>query len=463
MSRSGPHVFSIPAGVGFAEALAARLLKETAADPLALSGYRVLLPTRRACRALQETFLRLSEGRPLLLPRLEPLGDIDADELILAGGDEGGAGGLDFDLPPAMAPLRRQLLLTRAILAAGHNFGSRPLAIDQAARLAAELAQLLDQMATEQVGFEGLAGIAGDHAEHWQRTVNFLKILSEIWPTMLTLEGALDPAERRNRLLAAEAERLTRHPPRTPLIAAGSTGSIPATAALLAVIARLPHGRVILPGLDREADEATWKAVEADPVHPQHAMALLLQRFGLAPAEVAEWPVEGIASPPASRRRLIAEALRPAATTGAWGDLAREIDPARAELALRGIERVDCPTAEEEAGVIALRLRQALEQPGKRAALVTPDRVLARRVAGELRRWNIEIDDFRWQAAGRHAAGRVPASGRRCHRRAGGTRGSAGPAEASFGSHGRVAGRVPQPCPRAGAASCCAGRGRGRV
>ena len=398
-------MFSIPAGVGFAEALAARLLTETAADPLALSAYRVLLPTRRACRALQETFLRLSEGRPLLLPRLEPLGDIDADELILAGGDEGGAGGLDFDLPPAIAPLRRQLLLTRAILAAGHNFGSRPLAIDQAARLAAELAQLLDQMATEQVGFEGLAGIAGDHAEHWQRTVNFLKILSEIWPTMLTLEGALDPAERRNRLLAAEAERLTRHPPKAPLIAAGSTGSIPATAALLAVIAKLPHGRVILPGLDREADEATWKAIEADPVHPQHAMALLLQRFGLAPAEVAEWPTDGIASPPASRRRLIAEALRPAATTGAWGDLAREIDPARAELALRGIERVDCPTAEEEAGVIALRLRQALEQPGKRAALVTPDRVLARRVAGELRRWNIEIDD----SAGRPLAATPPA------------------------------------------------------
>jgi ATP-dependent helicase/nuclease subunit B len=398
-------VFSIPAGVGFAEALAARLLTETAADPLALSGYRVLLPTRRACRALQETFLRLCEGRPLLLPRLEPLGDIDADELILAGGDEGGAGGLDFDLAPAIAPLRRQLLLTRAILAAGHNFGSRPLAIDQAARLAAELAQLLDQMATEQVGFEGLAGIAGDHAEHWQRTVNFLKILSEIWPTMLTLEGALDPAERRNRLLAAEAERLARHPPKAPLIAAGSTGSIPGTAALLAVIARLPNGRVILPGLDREADEATWKAIEADPVHPQHAMALLLQRFGLAPAEVAEWPVEGIASPPASRRRLIAEALRPAATTGAWGDLARMIDPARAELALRGIERVDCPTAEEEAGVIALRLRQALEQPGKRAALVTPDRVLARRVAGELRRWNIEIDD----SAGRPLAATPPA------------------------------------------------------
>ena len=74
------------------------------------------------------------------------------------------------------------VLLTRALLSAGHHFGSRPLAVDQAARLAAELAQLLDQMATEQVGFEGLAEIAGDktaagstaeasrRAFHWQGT-----------------------------------------------------------------------------------------------------------------------------------------------------------------------------------------------------------------------------------------------------------------------------------------------------
>src|SRR5262249_61727541 len=122
-------------------------------------------------------------------------------------------------------------------------------AIDQAARLAAELAQLLDQMATDQVGFDGLGAIAGDHAEHWQRTVEFLRILSDTWPGMLQLEGALDPADRRNRLLAAEAERLKRHPPAAPLIAAGSTGSIPATAALLAVIAQLPTVRAVLPSL----------------------------------------------------------------------------------------------------------------------------------------------------------------------------------------------------------------------
>ena len=39
-------------------------------------------------------------------------------------------------------------------------------------------------------------------------------------------------------------------------------------------------------------------------------------------------------------------------------------------------------------------LRRTLEIPAATAALVTPDRELARRVAAELRRWDIDIDDF---------------------------------------------------------------------
>jgi ATP-dependent helicase/nuclease subunit B len=390
------HVYTIPAGTGFLEALAGGLLAETAGDPLILAGYRILLPTRRSCRSLQEAFLRRSDGRPLLLPRLQPLGDIDADELLLSGADESGVLGEEgaFDLPPAIAPLRRQLLLTRAILAAGH--GAQAPGIDQASRLAAELARLLDQMATERVGFDGLADLALDHAEHWQKTVRFLEILSGVWPGMLAAEGALDPADRRNRLLKAEAARLRAQPPAEPIIAAGSTGSIPATAELLATIAGLPNGRVILPGLGREASPEDWQAIEEDPLHPQHGMALLLKRFGLAPGEVELWPTEKIRaalSIPPSRTQVIAEALRPAETTGAWHDYAKGADRERIILALKGVERVDCPTLQDEAQVIALSMRQALEEPGKRAALVTPDRDLARRVTGELRRWNIEIDD----------------------------------------------------------------------
>ena len=57
-----------------------------------------------------------------------------------------------------------------------------------------------------------------------------------------------------------------------------------------------------------------------------------------------------------------------------------------------------------EAGVIALVLREALEEPGKTATLVTPDRALARRVGSELARWDIAVDD----SAGRPLAHTPP-------------------------------------------------------
>ena len=87
-SPASRSVFTIPPGVSFVDALAAALLAETSGDPLTLARYTILLPTRRARRALDEAFLRQSDGRPLLLPRTLPLGDLDPDDAMLAGGDE---------------------------------------------------------------------------------------------------------------------------------------------------------------------------------------------------------------------------------------------------------------------------------------------------------------------------------------------------------------------------------------
>ncbi len=388
-----PAVFTIAPGVSFADAVAGRVLAE-ATDPLTLARATILLPTRRSCRALQEAFLRRSEGRPLLLPRLLPLGDLDSDELELAGAEEstGEAGTAALELPPAIPALRRQLLLARAIRRAAG--AQTPIPADQAVRLAAALGGLLDRVQTEQLGFDRLADIVpAEFAQHWQETLDFLSVLTRIWPDMLAAEGCVDPAIRRNMLLAARAERWRASPPSDPVIAAGSTGTIPATAALLGVVCRLPRGRVVLPGLDRFADDRSWAAIREDPSHPQHGMALLLERLGVERADVLDWPCEDVPATPPSRARIVAEALRPASTTDLWRDAIASADRERLALALRGVTRVDCPGPQEEAGVIALMLREALETPGKRAALVTPDRQLARRVAAELARWDIRIDD----------------------------------------------------------------------
>ncbi len=372
MPVSGPRIFTVPPGLAFADAVAAGLLADAAGDQVALADVRLLLPTRRAVRAMADAFLRVAGERAVILPRLMPIGDVDDDEIAPDSGT--------LDLAPAIAPLRRNLLLARLIRA--RDPGQSPA---QAARLAAELARLLDQAETERCDLAGLASLVPDrYAAHWQLTLEFLAILTEHWPDVLGEEGCLDPADRRNKAMAAEIARLGAAPPVGRVIVAGSTGSIPATAELIAAIAALPNGAVVLPGLDRAMDEEARKAMTA--THPQHAMMRLLDRLGIAPADVADWPAPGLVATPPGRAAIVAAAMRPAE--------APPIDPAALDpTALDGVTRVDCPTESDEAQAVALVLRWALETPLRTAALVTPDRALARRVAAELGRWGIEIDD----------------------------------------------------------------------
>jgi ATP-dependent helicase/nuclease subunit B len=391
-----PAIFTIASDLPFLDALVAGLRAQSGEDPLALARHTILLPTRRAARALSEAFLRASAGHALLLPRLVPVGDVDTEELAFLAGEGDGLDG--FDTPPPVPELQRQLALTRLVLAFGKARGGGPVTAGQAAPLARELARFLDEVETAGSDFAGLAQLVpAEHARHWQEVLAFLAIVTEHWPRYLAELGCLDPAERRNRVLAAQAQAWRRQPPRHPVIAAGLTGGVAAVAELVAVVAALPQGSVVLPGLDREADDASWQAIAADPAHPQHLLARLLARLEVAPAAVREWPYRPPQPSPArgegevgreARRRLVVEAMRPAAESHRWRSLAG-VDAS----ALDGMMRLDCAGPQEEAAVIALLLRQALEESGKTAALITSDRGLARRVAAELGRWQIEIDD----------------------------------------------------------------------
>lgn len=420
----GPHpggsaVYTISPGRPFADVLADSLLETTKDDPAALADWTVLLPTRRACRAISEAFLRRSEGRVVLLPRLSPLGDIDEDDLLFGGaastgdGEDIAADGADaLTLPPAISGIKRQALLARLILARdravkgaaegprsdrpGFTQSAAPRAMtpDQALRLAAELARLLDQVATEGLDFDRLADLVPEKlADHWQQTLDFLTLLTGHWPEILEAEGAVDPATRRNLLLEARARTWSEKPPAHPVIAAGSTGSIPATAGLLAAIAALPKGAVILPGLDQDADDTVWNALA--PSHPQFGLKRLLGRLGIHRDAVAEWAPEAasdLRKGPPARRQLLEAAVTPAALTGE-PPLRRLAQDIAVPDALDGLKRADCASPAEEAEVIALAFREVLETPGRTAALVTPDRTLARRVAAEMARWGVRVDD----------------------------------------------------------------------
>jgi ATP-dependent helicase/nuclease subunit B len=409
-----PRVFTIPPSVPFLPALLAALREGRLVDgfaptsgSLGFASATIYLPTRRACRLARDHFLDGLEVEAALLPRLVPIGDIDEDELIFAGAATGAAALGSLALPPALDGMERRFLLARLWrkwadgMALLH--GKPPLVVRHPAAalaLADDLARLMDDMATREVPWQRLDELVPDEFdEYWQRTLDFLRIAHEHWPAILAEGGRMEPTARRDRLIAAEAASLAAAPG-APVIAAGSTGSMPATAKLLATIASLPHGAVVLPGLDTELDEAAWNAIGGEPlsgaapsaaaVHPQFAMRALIDRIGIARCDVRT-----LAPPAAHGREILAgEALRPAGATDAWCSRLRE--PRLAETltqSLASITAIEAANAEEEALVAAVALREALAEPTGVTALVTPDRALARRVAVTLQRWNASAED----------------------------------------------------------------------
>jgi len=401
MSRdsSQPRLYTIPSGTPFLEGLARTLL----ADPslggklgtnISLADMTILLPTRRAVRALGDAFLRMGEGASLLLPHIQPLGDVDEDELVLSTRiqHENTRNPTGFThLSEAIEPVERQMRLARLILDLPESPADGDIA--RALALAGDLARFLDMVETERVDLKGLSELVPDEfAENWQLTIEFLKLVTARWPEELEKLGLINPAHRRNLLLDAETAILNEEKSKKPIIAAGSTGSIPATAALLEAISRLPNGAVVLPGLDLMLDEDSF--LDCPHSHPQYGMKQLLARIGAARDDVSLWPGCEISDSQEARTRFLSEAMRPAETTEKWrGQLPKLTKDALENNSIGELFLLEIETFRAESETISVLMREVLETPGKTAALITPDRGLARRVAMDLRRWGIEVDD----------------------------------------------------------------------
>jgi len=372
------NLHTIPPHVPFLDALARWWLDQRGEDPLRVANGLILLPTRRAARALSDAFLRETGGTPLLLPRIAALGALDEAPLTLAGA---------LDLPPAVEPARRLAVLTRLIMAVGARMGGEMGAVataDRAWPLAGDLADLLDEAHRAEVDLTDVLPAAAEagYAEHWSRTIRFLQIVTRAWPDWLWDNGLIDAAERGVKLLDAQAAAWSAEPPGMPVVVAGTTGGIRSVARLMQVVANLPDGAVILPGLDLAMPDAHWDAL--DDGHPQAGLRRLLLDLGATRGDVQDWHDQAGPVLP-TRCAALWQSLLPAQALGDWRK------PFTPDIA--GLTRLEAADQQEEAVAIALALRGALEQPHARAALVTPDRQLAARVAAELGRYGITVDD----------------------------------------------------------------------
>ncbi|MEI9426965.1 double-strand break repair protein AddB [Mesorhizobium sp. Cs1299R1N3] len=408
------RVFSIPSGAPFLPTLAEALLDgrlvpgfRFEGDPLALADVTIYVPTRRAARALRGVFvdsLKARGGGSAILPVIRPLGEFDEDEAAFDAEPTAA-----IDLAPPIAATERLLLLTPLVRAWKRRLPAHvaalfaeeivvPASTADAIWLARDLAGLIDEIETEGTDWAKLAGlVSGNLAGWWQVTLEFLGIVTDAWPRFLEESDRSNPAAHRSALIRAEAARLRRNPPAGPVIAAGSTGSIPATAELLATIAGLSGGAIVLPGLDQMLDEASFQALVAPGArpavlgHPQYGLAKLIGKIGVLRGDVEEI---GAAEPKLGlRAALVGEALRPAETTELWAETRNGFSASDIAGAFADVTLLEAASERDEAVAIAVALKRAVEDPGQRAALVTGDRALARRVSVELKRFGVVADD----------------------------------------------------------------------
>lgn len=385
MPKADKNIFYIPAGMAFSHSLADQILKEASQAPETLPRTLIFMPTRRACRILQESFTELSKDKPILLPRIQPIGDLDEEDLSFT---------LTHNfryadsLPAAMPGLQRQMILAH-ILQAKDPLSSP----EQSLSLAQALGRLMDQIYTENLSLKNIEKLVPSiFAEHWQITIDFLKILSEHWPKILKEKNQIDESDHRNLSILTLAQAWEKNPPDFPVIAAGSTGSIPATAILLSVIANLPKGKVVLPGFDPDLDEKSWNTL--DETHPQYGFKLLLKRIECERTDIKPWPNTALSTKLLARQTLIREVMRPSATSDLWTKIKSNQEKYTAiKSAFEDLSLINCKNENEEASCVSVIIREALEKPDQKICVITPDRNLAARIQSACKRWDLDIDD----------------------------------------------------------------------
>ncbi|MGO9944806.1 MAG: double-strand break repair protein AddB [Rhodoblastus sp.] len=421
-----PRVFTIAPGAPFLATFAESFLDGKIipglgrdSGPLALAKAKIYVPTRRAGRALAAELARRSQTPAMLLPKILALGALDGEN-----GEAGFDNPLDPLIPRAVGEIERRMILGELILTWARSLKRAIVSVDadgavrhasetllvathpaDAWRLSGELATLIDEMIIENVEWRGLESLGGEFDDYWRITLKFLDIAIKAWPQILLERGLVDLAARQQALIARAIEKVAGDP--APVIAIGSTGSNVVTARLLAAIAHAENGAVVLPGLDQNLDEKSFAAIrggdEPCATHPQAFLARLIETIGVTRENVV---AIGEAPPAlAAREKFVSEAFRPADSTDLWPLWRTRHDAREVAVALASVALIEAADEREEALAIAVNLREALERPGRTAALVTPDRGLAERVRAELLRWNVEIDDSGGSQLGASRAG----------------------------------------------------------
>jgi len=376
------NIFNIPLSCSFWDTLAEIYLNKYKEAPFELAHTLFLVPNRRSCQSLTAAFLRQQGLKPAILPQIAPIAEVDDDELFFSSFDWAG---MTLDKKAVISKEERLFLFARMIASKPNDFGLKQISFAQAINLAIDLAGLIDSACNLELSFDKLQELVPEkYATHWQETLQLLKIITQFWPQILEERQAVDMCEFKRELLYKQAKLWQEEIPERHIIAAGITAGFPVIVNMLRVVSKLPNGEIYFAGIDKNADERYWDAI--DESHPQFELKELLRLLNISRYEIADVKIPN--NP--QKELFISEIMRPAKVSDSWRLLSQNSE---IKEALKGISLIETHTQRDEALSVALKMRQIINEPEKTAAFITYDRNLARRVASELTRFDIKIDD----------------------------------------------------------------------
>ena len=376
------NIYNIRSSCSFWDALAKIYLEKYIDKEMELVNVLFLVPNRRASRSLLDAFLRIKGRKPTILPKVIPILEIDDDELFF---NEFSLNDFNEFNKKAIENEERIFLFTRMIMSKPNNFGLEQISLSQALNLAIDLAKMMDIAYNKGLSFDKLKDLVPEkYATHWQETLKLLNIITDFWPEILNERNAIDMCEMKKRMLMRQAEIWKKEQSTKNIIIAGVTANFPAIIELMSVVKKLENGEIYFAGIDRFANDEYWDAIDEE--NPHFELKELLLHLNVNREDILDLyePTNK------EREHLISEIMRPAKVTDKWLKIKDSID---IKKAIDGIAVINSKSQRDEALAIALKIREVLFQKEKTIALVTYDRTLARRVAVELERFDIKVDD----------------------------------------------------------------------
>ena len=390
-----PSVFHLPPSSDFANHFVEGLLSRfepgiLSSNPELLGRLKILTSNKRLAKRIEEI---LYLNGFIILPKvvqLDELSDFFYRSSVKNIEEEKGQSRFQV-----ISDLERLLLLERLIKEAHQKKFSKMTKVDFF-DLAKNLGSLIDEFNINSVNIKDLEKIVEeDLPQHLQLNLIFMRQVVARYQKTLKQIKFIDKSSKQILDVNNLINHWEREPYSLPLLIAGSTGSQKSTAMLMYAISKLPQGLVILPGLDTNLTDRSWKNLTPD--HPQYGFFSLAKTWGLARYghnEIIKAPCWHKMSATdhetynkSIRSHFFSLLMRPAPVTDEWRTEGESILD-NLNLALDDISLIEAENSRLEAAAISVSIKEAINE-GLTVALVSPAKQIARRVTAELKRWHI--------------------------------------------------------------------------